>query len=63
MQSVIPLYFWQAQTTASHVETSLIEPQEEKVRPTYAPYAMKHLFESQFAKKCNKCTHLLTMYL
>ena len=36
---MIPLYFWQAPTTASRVETRLIEQQEEEVRPTCVAYA------------------------
>jgi len=39
VESVIPLYCWQAPTTASHIETSLIEQQEEEVRPTCVAYA------------------------
>jgi len=35
---VIPLYCWQEPTTASRVETSLIEQQEEEVRLTYVAY-------------------------
>jgi len=36
---VIPLFCWQAPTTGSRVETSLIEQQEEEVRPTCVAYA------------------------
>jgi len=36
---VIPLYCCQAPTTASRVETSTIEQQEEEARPTCVAYA------------------------
>jgi len=36
---VIPLYCCQAPTTASRVETSPIEQQEEEARPTCVAYA------------------------
>jgi len=49
---VIPLYCWQAPTTASRVETSLIEQHEEEVRPTCVDEVFVREANLQKMQKC-----------